>query len=73
MFWLAGSKDGNGAYVVMDSNDTSDQNGPKVRVINYKYKEFGQSNNKAYDGKYYFFRLNEMDAGNYETHTQKYK
>ena len=44
-----------------------------VLVINYKYKEFGQSNNKAYDGKYYFFRLNEMDAGNYETHTQKYK
>ena len=73
MFWLAGSKDGSGSYVVMDSNDTSNQNGPKVRVINYKYKEFGQAGDKAYDGKYYFFRLNEMDAGNYKTHTQKYK
>ena len=73
MFWLAGAKDGSGSYVVMDSNDTSNQNGPKVRVINYKYKEFGQASDKAYDGKYYFFRLNEMDVGNYKTHTQKYK
>ena len=52
---------------------TNNQNGPKVRVINYKYKELGQASDKAYDGKYYFFRLNEMDAGNYKTHTQKYK
>lgn len=73
MFWLAGAKDGSGSYVVMDSNDTNNQNGPKVRVINYKYKELGQASDKAYDGKYYFFRLNEMDAGNYKTHTQKYK
>lgn len=35
MFWLAGAKDGSGSYVVMDSNDTSNQNGPKVRVMPY--------------------------------------
>lgn len=73
MFWLAGSKDGTGSYVVMDSNDIGNQNGPKIRVINYKYKDFGNAEDKAYDGKYYFFRLNEMDSGNYKTHIQKYK